>query len=60
MRHFIPWLDYEEYDEPEDISGEIESHVLAAWLSKPAKAFLELEAFFDDPWPTDAAGEGEG
>jgi Domain of unknown function (DUF4365) len=59
MRHFVPWLDYEEYDEPEDISGEIESHVLTAWLSKAAKAFLELEAFFDDPWSTHDACQGE-
>jgi hypothetical protein len=47
MRHFLPWLDYEELDQPEDMSGEIEGHVMSASLSKPALAFLELEAFFD-------------
>jgi hypothetical protein len=51
MRHFLPWLDYDAYEYPEDLSGEIESHVMSAWLSEPAKAFLKLEAFFESPWP---------
>ncbi len=49
MRHFLPWLEYEYHEEPDDSSGEVEGHVMAVWLSKPAKAFLELEAFFENP-----------
>ena len=49
MRHFLPWFDYEYFEEPDDSSGEVEGHVMAVWLSKPAKAFLEIEAYFDNP-----------
>lgn len=49
MHHFLPWLDYEYLDEPEDLSGEIEGHAFEATLSEVAKAFLVLEAFFDNP-----------
>ena len=49
MQHFLPWLQYEYYEEPEDVAGEVEGHVLTVWLSKPAKAFLELEVFFGNP-----------
>lgn len=49
MRHFLPWFEYEYHEEPDDSSGEVEGHVMAVWLSKPAKAFLELEAFFENP-----------
>lgn len=49
MRHFLPWLEYEYYEEPDESSGEVEGHVMAVYLSKPAKAFLELEAFFENP-----------
>jgi hypothetical protein len=59
MRHFLPWLDYEEYEEPENLSGEIQSHVISAWLSEPAKAFLKLEAFFEASWPVVDAHAGE-
>jgi uncharacterized protein DUF4365 len=51
MHHFLPWLDYESYDDPDEVSGELEVHILAVYLSKAAKAFLELEAFFERPWP---------
>ncbi len=49
MRHFLPWFDYEYFEEPDDSSGEVEGHVMAVWLSKSAKVFLELEAYFDNP-----------
>ncbi len=49
MRHFFPWLEYEYHEEPDDSSGEVEGHVMAVWLSNPAKAFLELEVFFENP-----------
>lgn len=49
MRHFLPWLEYEDHEEPEDSSGEIERHVMAVQLSKAARMFLELEAFFENP-----------
>jgi hypothetical protein len=50
MQHFLPWLDYEHYEEPELIAEEMERHVMAVSLSKPATAFLELENFFNS-WP---------
>lgn len=59
MRHFLPWLEYEYHEEPDDSSGEVEGHVMEVWLSKPAKAFLELEAFFEDPPPAPELEEGE-
>lgn len=49
MHHFLPWLDYEYHEEPDDSSGEVEGHVMSVWLSKPAEAFLVLEGFFADP-----------
>ena len=48
MRHFLPWLEYDYFEEPEENSGEVEDHVMAVWLSKPGEAFLELEAFFEN------------
>ena len=54
MQHFLPWLDYEDYEEPELIAEEVERHVMAVSLSKPATAFLELEAFFNS-WPPQKA-----
>jgi len=50
MQHFLPWLDYEHYEEPELIAEEMERHVMAVSLSKSATAFLELEDFFNS-WP---------
>lgn len=32
VRHFLPWLEYEYYEEPDDSSAEIERHVMAVWL----------------------------
>lgn len=49
MRHFLPWLDYEYHEEPEEYSGEVEQHVFSVSLSRPATAFLELEAYFENP-----------
>ena len=49
MRHFLPWLEYDYLEEPDDSSGEVEGHVMGVWLSKQAKAFIELEAYFDNP-----------
>ncbi len=59
MHHFLPWLDYEIYDDPDEIGGEVEVHILAVYLSKPAKAFLELEAFFQRPWPNEREASDE-
>ena len=51
MRHFLPWLDYDYCQEPDDRgTREIEQHVLQVSLSKAATAFLELERFFAEPW----------
>ena len=61
MRHFLPWLDYDYYEEPDDHgTGEIEQHVLQASLSKAATAFLELERFFAEPWVRDSDMANDG
>ena len=49
MRHFLPWLEYDYAEEPDDGCAEVEGHILEVWLSKSAKAFLELEAYFENP-----------
>lgn len=49
MQHFFPWLDYTYHEEPEFYELEVEEHVMEVWLSKYARAFLELEAYFDSP-----------
>jgi hypothetical protein len=49
MRHFLPWLDHEYDEKPKNFSGEVEDHVLYVRLNRPAKAFLELEAFYENP-----------
>jgi hypothetical protein len=49
VQHFLPWLEYEYMEEPDDSSGEIEGHVLNVQLSKVAKGFLEVERFFENP-----------
>ena len=63
MRHFLPWLDYDYYEAPDDGgTGEVEQHVLQVSLSKPARAFLELERFFAEPWAArdaDLPNDGE-
>jgi hypothetical protein len=46
LAHFLPWLEFEHYEEPETYAEEIERHLFAVWLPEPAKAFLALEAFF--------------
>ena len=48
MERFFPWLEYDEVDEPEDISGEIEVHTLSVWLSDIAEKFLHVEEYFRD------------
>lgn len=60
MLHFLPWLEYDYYEEPEDVAGEVEGHLMSVWLSKPAKAFLELEAFFENPPVAPEPEEMEG
>ena len=61
MRHFLPWLDYDYYEDPDDGgTGEVEQHVLQVSLSKPAKAFLELERFFAEPWLRDSGLPNDG
>ena len=59
MHHFFPWLNYEYEEPPDDSSGEVEGHVMAVWLSKPAKAFLELETYFENPPPPPELDEEE-
>src|SRR5271165_1269790 len=49
MHHFLPWLDYEYYEEPDDSSGEIDGHLFSAQLSEAAKWFLVAERFFETP-----------
>lgn len=49
MRHFLPWLEYEYLEEPDDSSGEVEGHTFNVWLSKAARGFLEVERFFENP-----------
>jgi hypothetical protein len=46
MRSRFPWLEYEYADDPEDHSGEVETHVLSVNLSDMATKFLEVEEFF--------------
>ena len=49
MRHFLPWLDFEYYEEPYDSSGEVEGHLFSVQLSAAAKGFLAAERFFENP-----------
>jgi Domain of unknown function (DUF4365) len=61
MRHFLPWLDYDYYEEPDDGgTGEIEEHVLQVTLSKHAKMFLELDRFFATPITSELNETGDG
>jgi len=50
MNHFYPWLDYEvhEFTDAMEGSGEVESHVFSVRLNDAARAFLTLEAFYED------------
>lgn len=47
MNHFFPWLDYEYDREPDDWSGEVEEHLFVVELTRPARAFLEVEIYFE-------------
>jgi hypothetical protein len=49
MYHFLPWLNYDYHEAPEEHAGEIETHILAATLSEAAKGFLAAEQFFNNP-----------
>lgn len=49
LRHFLPWLDYEYYEEPEDVASEIEVHLFSVQLSAAAKGFLVSERLFENP-----------
>lgn len=53
MRHFLPWLDFEYYEEPDDSSGEVEGHLFSVRLSAAAKGFLASERFFENPPSSD-------
>ncbi len=60
LRHFLPWLDYEYYEAPDDSSGEIEGHLLSVQLSDAAKGYLTAERFFENPPPLEEdQGTGE-
>lgn len=37
MRHFLPWLDFEYHEEPDDSSGEVEGHLFSVQLSEAAR-----------------------
>lgn len=49
MGHFLPWLDFEYHEEPDDLSGEVERHLFSVRLSAAAKGFLTAERFFENP-----------
>lgn len=67
LHHFLPWLSYEYYEEPDDSSSEIESNIFSVELSDAAKGFLAAERFFANPVspehegdnPDDDAGDSE-
>lgn len=46
LQRFMPWLEYEYLEPPEDISGEIEVYKLQVWLSPAAKHYLAAEKYF--------------
>lgn len=50
MQHFYPWLEFWDHEAPDNEDfHEVAIYVLTVRLSKMAKAFLELEAFFENP-----------
>ena len=59
IRHFLPWLDFEYYEEPDDSSGEVEGHLFSVQLSAAAKGFLAAERFFENPPSPDDDDDGE-
>lgn len=59
VRHFLPWLDFEYFEEPDASSGEVEGHLFSVQLSAAAKGFLAAERFFDRP-PSPHGDDREG
>jgi hypothetical protein len=61
LRHFLPWLDCQYYEEPDDWSAEVEGHLFSAQLSDAAKGLLATERFFENPTPVedDSGDESE-
>lgn len=51
MARYYPWLDYSYHDfiHADEGCGEIETHIFEVRLNEAAKAFLFLEAFYDEP-----------
>lgn len=48
MAHYFPWLDYQYERKINDASGEVEEHTLNVELNDLGKAFLTVEAYFED------------